>query len=166
MKVTAYTNNKKNEVIELSIAIFDVDMAEKFGDPECISLIAVEDGKIIGLIGGIPNYGNTGWELHPLGVYSDYKKNGVGRALVNALEKEVKRRGGVMIYLGADDENNQTSLSQTNLFVDTYNKMANVMNYGNHPYSFYEKLGYKIVGVIPDANGVGKPDIMMAKSLA
>jgi aminoglycoside 6'-N-acetyltransferase I len=28
---------------------------------------------------------------------------------------------------------------------------------------FYQKLGYVIVGVIPDANGPGKPDIMMAK---
>jgi aminoglycoside 6'-N-acetyltransferase I len=35
-----------------------------------------------------------------------------------------------------------------------------------HPYEFYQKLGYVIVGVIPDANGPGKPDILMAKSLA
>ena len=32
-----------------------------------------------------------------------------------------------------------------------------------HPYEFYVKMGYKIVGVIPDANGIGKPDIWMAK---
>ena len=28
------------------------------------------------------------------------------------------------------------------------------------------KLGYAIVGMVPDANGLGKPDIMMAKSVA
>jgi len=39
----------------------------------------------------------------------------------------------------------------------------NIQNIGGHPYKFYEKTGYKIVGVFPDANGVGKPDIWMAK---
>jgi aminoglycoside 6'-N-acetyltransferase I len=28
---------------------------------------------------------------------------------------------------------------------------------------FYRKLGFVIVGVVPDANGPGKPDILMAK---
>ena len=32
-----------------------------------------------------------------------------------------------------------------------------------HPANFYLKLGYVIVGIIPDANGMGKPDILMAK---
>jgi hypothetical protein len=27
-------------------------------------------------------------------------------------------------------------------------------------------MGYTIVGVIPDANGLGKPDILMAKRIA
>lgn len=31
------------------------------------------------------------------------------------------------------------------------------------PYEFYQKLGYAIIGVVPDANGLGKPDILMAK---
>lgn len=34
-----------------------------------------------------------------------------------------------------------------------------------HPYEFYLKLGYTVVGVIPDANGPGKPDILMATRL-
>jgi aminoglycoside 6'-N-acetyltransferase I len=28
---------------------------------------------------------------------------------------------------------------------------------------FHQKLGYTVVGVVPDANGPGKPDISMAK---
>ncbi len=31
---------------------------------------------------------------------------------------------------------------------------------------FYQKVGYTVVGVVPDANGLGKPDILMAKRIA
>jgi aminoglycoside 6'-N-acetyltransferase I len=43
--------------------------------------------------------------------------------------------------------------------------IKNIKNLKRHPYEFYQKLGYTIVGVVPDANGIGKPDIVMAKSL-
>ncbi|MDR3085239.1 MAG: hypothetical protein LBU47_02880 [Christensenellaceae bacterium] len=36
---------------------------------------------------------------------------------------------------------------------------------GRRPVEFYQKQGYQIVGVIPDANGPGKPDLYMAKGL-
>ena len=67
------------------------------------------------------------------------------------------------MYLGSDDENHSTSLGCTDLYIDTYEKIMNIENFKNHPFEFYQKVGYKIVGVIPDANGIGKPDILMAK---
>ena len=70
-----------------------------------------------------------------------------------------------MIYLGTDDERFQTSLSEGDLFENTFEKIENIINYHNHPYEFYQKIGYKIVGVLPDANGAKKPDIIMAKRL-
>jgi aminoglycoside 6'-N-acetyltransferase I len=78
------------------------------------------------------------------------------------LEHEVAARGGVTVYLGSDDEFGTTSLFGADLYEDTFEKIANIKSNG-HPFPFYEKRGYKIVGVIPDANGVGKPDIWMAK---
>jgi aminoglycoside 6'-N-acetyltransferase I len=42
-------------------------------------------------------------------------------------------------------------------------KIANIQNYKGHPYEFYLKCGYTITGVMPDANGRGKPDIIMGK---
>ena len=67
------------------------------------------------------------------------------------------------LYLGTDDEFFQTSLSQGDLFEDTFEKIQNIRNLARHPYEFYQKQGFQIVGVLPDANGPGKPDIWMAK---
>jgi len=131
-----------------------------------IALAAItEDMRVVGIVGAIPQYGVTGWELHPLAVVKEYQRRGFGRLLVEALEYEVAIRGGVMLYLGSDDETGTTSLYGVDLYDDTFGKLANIQNTGEHPYTFYEKMGYKIVGVFPDANGVGKPDIWMAKRI-
>ncbi len=134
--------------------------------PERIARMALdENNKLMGWIGGIRSYDGHAWELHPIVVNKNYRKKGVGRALVEALEIEIRKRGGQTIYLGADDENSMTSLSNVNLYEKTWDKILSIQNYKNHPFSFYEKLGFKIVGVIPDANGEGKPDILMAKKI-
>jgi aminoglycoside 6'-N-acetyltransferase I len=132
-------------------------------DDERIALMAIEDDQLLGFIGAIPQYGVTGWELHPLVVRKSHQFNGIGSMLIKTLEKEVRYRGGVTIYLGSDDEFDRTSLSNTDLYEDTFDKISVIKNYSKHPYEFYVKMGYKIVGVIPDANGIGKPDIWMAK---
>ena len=74
------------------------------------------------------------------------------------------KRGGITVYLGTDDELGRTTLSGTDLFEDTFDKISNIKNLNGHPFEFYIKKGYKIVGVVPDANGIGKPDIIMAEA--
>lgn len=142
----------------------DKEISEILGD-ERVSVMAIENGRLIGLVGAIPQYGKTGWELHPLVVEEKHQGRGIGTALMQAIEKEVAALGGITIYLGTDDEFGKTSLSDADLFEDTYAKIADIKNHKRHPYEFYQKAGYKIVGVIPDANGIGKPDILMAKRI-
>ncbi len=124
-----------------------------------------EDGQLVGLIGGIPHYLGNVWELHPLAVRPDRQRQGIGRALVRDLEAQARARGGLTIYLGSDDEDSLTSLGGVDLYPDPWPHIAGIRNLGGHPYEFYQKLGYVIVGVVPDANGRGKPDIMLARRL-
>jgi aminoglycoside 6'-N-acetyltransferase I len=135
--------------------------------PENTLLVAVENEIVIGW-GGIlaPVYNGNVFELHPLAVRSDKRNQGVGRAIVTALEDEARRQGGLTIHLGADDEigDGETSFANVDLYDDLSGKIMN-FSPGTHQSGFYLKLGYKIIGVMPDANGIGKPDIYFGKRL-
>ncbi len=129
-----------------------------------ISRVALCDAEqVVGWIGGIPTYEGHAWELHPLVVRRDRRGQGIGRALVTDLADQVRRRGGVTIYLGTDDENNRTSIGGVDLYPDVLGALRTIRNLRDHPFAFYQKVGFVIVGAIPDANGFGKPDILMAK---
>ena len=132
---------------------------------ENLSLVARQGDKILGWIGGIPTY-DYAWELHPLAVHEDARGLGVGTALVAALEERVRARGALTIYLGTDDDLDTpgTSLWGKDLFPDPLVHAAQI-EVISHPTSFYRRLGFTVIGVIPDANGPGKPDIIMGKRL-
>jgi aminoglycoside 6'-N-acetyltransferase I len=142
------------------------EVRESF-DEGRISRVALDaDGAVIGWIGGIREYDGHAWELHPLAVRPDWQRRGVGRALVADLEVIVRERGGTTVYLGTDDEDDRTSLAGTDLYPNVWEHIARIENCGYHPFAFYQRCGYAITGVIPDANGPGKPDILMAKRVA
>jgi aminoglycoside 6'-N-acetyltransferase I len=124
-----------------------------------------EQGNLLGIIGGIPGYDGHVWELHPLAVQPNLQGKGVGRALVKDFEEQVRLRGGLTITLGSDDEDNMTSLSNVDLYENTWEKIRNIRNLKNHPFEFYQKMGYVITGIVIDANGIGKPDILMSKKV-
>lgn len=118
---------------------------------------------VLGWIGGIEHYNGHVWELHPLVVHSNFRRQGIGRTLVTDLEEQVRKRGGITLWVGIDDEDNMTTLGGVDLYPNLFDAIANIKNLRGHPYEFYQKLGFVIVGVMPDANGQGKPDIYMAK---
>src|SRR5262245_23980707 len=59
-----------------------------------------EAGNLLGIIGGIPGYDGNVWELHPLAVQPNLQGKGIGRALVEDFEEQVRLRGGLTITLG------------------------------------------------------------------
>ncbi len=123
------------------------------------------DRKLLGWAAGAPLYGNCTWELEVLVVDRENQKLGIGSGLLGDFESEVKLRGGLNIFLGTDDENFRTSIGGTELYPDPLTHLKFIQNIGGHPFGFYQKRGYAIVGVLPDANGIGKPDIYMSKRL-
>ena len=126
----------------------------------------VAGDTLCGWIGGLPEYNGRVWELHPLVVHRNFRRQGIGRALVIAFEAEAAARGGLTATLGTDDDSGMTSLSRVDLYNDLPKQIASLEDLGKgHPFLFYKKLGYVVTGVMPDANGPGLPDIYMSKSL-
>lgn len=131
-----------------------------------ISRVASLGSQPVGWIGGEESYEGHVFELHPLVVRPDHQRRGIGRLLVNDFEQLVLGKGVRVITLGADDESNQTSLGGIDVFPNPLDHLQSIQNLGGHPFTFYQRMGYTVVGLVPDANGFGKPDIILAKRLA
>ena len=159
-------------------------LVEEFGDPggwptiekarEEVAIViqqgfarAILDGDtLLGWIGGLPEYHGKVWELHPLVVRAGHRRHGLGRALVAEFEREAARRGAQTAPLGTDDISGITSLADARIYDDVPRHIAELRDLGReHPFLFYRKLGYVVTGVMPDANGRGRPDIYMSKPL-
>lgn len=128
---------------------------------------AMLDGTtLLGWVGGLPEYGGRVLELHPMVVRREYRRQGIGRALAAAFEAEACRRGALTATLGTDDDSGMTSLAGIDLYSDVSRHIAELRDLGRgHPFLFYRKLGYVVTGIMPDANGRGRPDIYMSKDL-
>ncbi len=131
--------------------------------PENIELIARDASGVIGWIGGIPSYDGHVYELHPLAVRPDRQRQGVGQALVAALEAEVAARGASTLFLGSDDQTDMTSVGGVDVYPNPLEHLAAIEDRRGHPFRFYQRCGFVLVGILPDANGPGKPDLFLAK---
>jgi aminoglycoside 6'-N-acetyltransferase I len=136
-------------------------------EPGKIARVAVDGDTLLGWVGGqvMQAYEGNVWELHPIVVRRDRQRRGIGRALIEDLEGLVRAQGALTLYLGADDDRDQTSLSGVDLYPNVLEHAQRIENLRSHQYEFYERCGYVIVGLMPDANGFGKPDIYMAKRI-
>jgi aminoglycoside 6'-N-acetyltransferase I len=161
MLVSAFKDHWPNAWPDMQSALKEVK--EVFQPGKIVRAAVDEAGTVLGWIGAISEYDGHAWELHPLVVRPDLQGKGLGAVLVADLEQQVKLHGGGTIYLGTDDEDRMTTLADKDLYDDIPGYLANIHNLKKHPYEFYLKQGFTIVGVLPDANGPGKPDIIMAK---
>ena len=126
MDIRAFTESDAPEVIALWTAVFGYNtphndpataIRKKLAFQRELFFVAAEDGKVVGtIIGGYD--GHRGW-IYSLAVDSRFRRRGIGRSLVQHLERILSNRGCPKINLQVLAGN------------------AEVTN-------FYEKLGYKV----------------------
>lgn len=141
-------------------------VAESLGEGRICRAALDDDGDLVGWTAAEPLYGGNVWELNVIVVRPARQRQGIGRTLLVDMGEQVEERGGLTIWLGSDDESGMTSLADVDLYPDPLAHLAAIRNYKGHPYEFYRKMGFAIAGALPDANGLGKPDIFLAKSVA
>jgi aminoglycoside 6'-N-acetyltransferase I len=135
------------------------DHADRFG------YAALIGSELAGWIGAVRGYSHS-LELHPLVVDGPRRRHGVGTVLVAALEQRARADGYLALHLGADDDFGGTSLFGLDLFPGVLDKARQISASYRHPLEFYRRCGLEVVGLIPNANGLGKPDILTSKAIA
>ena len=132
-------------------------------EPGMFSRVLLVDGRVAGWVGARHDYGSL-WELHPLVVDRVLRGQGYGRALVEDIERLVAGAEALTILASTSDESNQTSLYGEDLFRDPLGALRELQVFDReHPLGFWQRMGYTLVGVVPDAEGAGKPSIQLAK---
>jgi aminoglycoside 6'-N-acetyltransferase I len=134
-------------------------------DPDRAAVAAVRGERVLGWVGRIAGNYDYAWEMHPLCVDPPAQRSGVGAALVGEIEARARAAGMLTLYLGTDDDFGGTTLAGQELFPGVAQRIATLAEIRGHPFAFYRKQGYEVVGLLPHVNGFGKPDILMAKRL-
>jgi aminoglycoside 6'-N-acetyltransferase I len=131
-------------------------------EPGRLSRILLDGELPVGWAAGVHAYGFV-WELHPLVVSANHRRRGYGRRLVQDMERLVAARGALTLQLGTSDETNRTTVFGTDLYDEPADAISQIRTTRDHPLDFYRAVGFTVVGLVPDAEGRGKPTIVMAK---
>ena len=146
----------------------DLDSArEELADalaPEKTALVMLDAGAPIAWVAAAPDWGRI-WELHPLIVAVDRQRRGNGLRLVRAIEDIARAAGALTMVLGTSDTIDATSLSNVDLYDRTGARLDGITLRAPHAVEFWQRAGYTVVGVLPDAEGPGQPSIQLARRL-
>lgn len=133
-------------------------------EPQKISRVLLDaEQNPLGWIGVTPRSSGRVWEIHPLMVAVSAQGNGYGLRLMRDIEALASQLGALTLEVGTSDLTNATTLSEVDLYEDPARAIAELRTLKRHPVAFYMKIGFKVVGILPDAEGVGQPGITLAK---
>jgi len=143
------------------------EVAERWREEaDAVFIAALRNDEVIGWCGLLSHNNGRVYEVHPLAVRSDWQRKGVGSSLLSEVTKIACEKGGLTLWLSASDDKHggETSLANVDLY-DDLPRLINEFSAGTHQAAFYLKHGFKIVGVMPDQYGIGKPSISFSKRL-
>lgn len=156
----AFKENSPDWVPEIGLARNQVLDA---GSPGRLGRVVMADGRVAGWVGLIK--GKRVWEIHPIAVAIEHQFKGLGHLLVEDVASIAKRAGALTLYAGTSDEVGTTNLFGVDLYIDPANSISNIQATGRNPFKFWQNAGFTVVGLMPDAEGVGKPGIELARRL-
>jgi aminoglycoside 6'-N-acetyltransferase I len=146
----------------------DLDAArEELADalaPGKTALVLLEGPAPIAWVAAAPDWGRI-WELHPLIVAVDHQRRGHGLRLVRAIEHIARAAGALTMLVGTSDTVGATSLSNVELYDHPGARLDGMTVRAPHAVEFWQRAGYTIVGVLPDAEGPGLPSIQLSRRL-
>lgn len=126
-------------------------------------ILVNEEQDVLGWIGAFEDLHM--WEIHPIVVAPEHRRKGYGAMLVNDIEVLADKAGATGIWAGTGDETGATSLSGKDIYADPLAAMADLTAEPGHPIHFWQKIGFTLVGVLPDEEGKGKPGIHFARRI-
>lgn len=103
-----------------------------------------------------------GWRAMPLVVRADLRRRGVGRALIADLAAFVAEDGPGTVYASLPGEVS-TSITGRALFPNVLGRVLDVPSPDDHPLTFYRRVGFEVVGVLPDVVCPGTHELLLAK---
>lgn len=133
-----------------------------------VALVALEGDRLLGWVGGAPTgYGRLTWELHPLAVDPGARGRGVGSALLHDLLIALDEREVGTVLASCPDTDHTTSIGGVDLFprvLDHLHALGDrrTPEGRRHPRGFLQRFAFEVVGVVPDATGPGRHDILLA----
>ncbi len=134
-------------------------------DPARIVRAYVRGRQVLGFVGARERYPGHVWEIFPLVVQASSERCGIGRTLVASIEATVAGWGIHSMFVASDDELQHTNLAGRDLYPEVLGHLATLAAVADHPVGFYQRLGYSVIGIMPDASGFGRHDIYLGKRL-
>ncbi len=138
------------------------EVSDAAADGHITRVLFAGNGNPLGWASCAHTYGEV-WEVHPLVVAVEHHRKGYGALLSKDIEALAASKGAGVLTVGTADETGATSLGSIDLYADPIGALAGMTAEPSHPVGFWQRMGYSLVGVTPDAEGPGLPSINLAK---
>ena len=152
-------------------SLYDGDLTQALADvvqfaPEDLSLVARDsEGTPIGWLHAEHFRGQASGEIKLVAVHPARRRQEVARTLVMAAEERMCATGCVTMLATVGDTRGRTSLYGIDVTEDAPGLLAAFHCHADHPAGFFLRIGYRLVGLLPDAYGPGKHDLTLARRI-